>query len=135
MERSSLAGFSLAELLVALAILGVLAALAWPAYTAVLQQGRRSDAIDALLRLQVAQEQWRATRPQYASLDELQLDPLSSDGHYQLAITAHTAAGYHATATPVTAGPQGQDACGVFAVHQDGPDHGSGYADARCWRR
>ena len=135
MDRNRRKGFTLLELLVVLSIIAVLAALALPGYSAALQQGRRGDAIAALLRLQLAQEHWRAHHAQYASLADLGLGSLSSDGHYQLTITVHDAAGYHASATPVAGGPQAGDACGTFAVHQDGPDHGTGYADARCWKR
>lgn len=135
MDRNQGKGFTLLEMLVVLSIIAVLATLALPGYSAALQQGRRVDAISALLRLQLAQEQWRAHHAQYASLAELGLTSLSSDGHYRLTLTAQDAAGYHAIAEPLAGGPQAGDACGTFAVHQDGPDHGSGYADARCWKR
>ncbi|MCW8874386.1 MAG: prepilin-type N-terminal cleavage/methylation domain-containing protein [Gammaproteobacteria bacterium] len=135
MDRNTGKGFTLLELLVVLAIIGVLALLALPAYSTAMQQGRRADAISALLRLQLAQEHWRAHHAQYASLADLGLASLSSDGHYRLTITARTAAGYQATAAPLANGPQAGDACGSFAVNQDGPDHSSGYANARCWKR
>lgn len=135
MDRITSKGFTLPELLVALAIIAILAALALPGYSGALQQGRRGDAIAALLRLQLAQEEWRGRQAAYASLDALGLDSLSADGHYLLAITDPGAAGYHATATPVAGGPQADDACGAFAVNQDGPDHSGGYAGARCWKR
>jgi type IV pilus assembly protein PilE len=135
MERNGKQGFTLLELLVVLAMIAVLAALALPGYSAALQQGRRGDAISVLLRLQLAQEHWRAHHAQYAGLDDLGLGSLSGDGHYRLTITTHDAVGYHATATPVPGGPQADDACGRFAVNQDGPDHGTGYANARCWKR
>lgn len=128
-------GFTLLELLVAMSVFALLAALALPAYTAALQQGRRGDAIATLLQLQLAQEQWRARHPQYASLADLGMGSLSRDGHYRLQVTAHDAAGYHATATPVANGRQAGDACGRFAVNQLGPDHSGGHADARCWKR
>lgn len=134
MDGTRKQGFTLVELLMVLVILAVLASLAWPAYLLALQQQRRGDAIDALLRLQLAQEQWRLEHAQYASLDELGMGD-SAAGHYQLAISGADAAGYHATATPRADGAQAEDVCGVFAVNQGGPDHGDGYADARCWKR
>jgi type IV pilus assembly protein PilE len=135
MDRNSGKGFTLLELLVVLSIIALLATLALPGYSTALQQGRRGDAIGALLRLQLAQEHWRANHDEYASLTALGLGSLSGDGHYRLAVTAPDAAGYHATATPLVDGRQADDACGVFAVNQDGPDHSSGYANARCWKR
>jgi type IV pilus assembly protein PilE len=135
MDRNGRKGFTLLEMLVVVTIIAVLAALALPGYSAALQQGRRTDAIGALLRLQLAQERWRAQHAEYASLADLGLGGLSSDGHYRLQVEDANAAGYRATATPVAGGPQAHDACGVFAVNQDGPDHGDGHADARCWKR
>lgn len=135
MDRNTGKGFTLLELLVVVAIIAVLALLALPGYSTAMQQGRRADAISALLQLQLAQEHWRAHHAQYASLADLGLASLSRDGHYRLTITARTAAGYHATAAPVANGPQASDACGSFAVHQDGPDHSGAYANARCWKR
>jgi type IV pilus assembly protein PilE len=135
MDRKGGKGFSLLELMVVLAVMAVLATLALPSYSLALQQGRRADAMEALLRVQLAQEQWRARHVQYASLTQLGLGNHSRDGHYRIEITAQDVARYHATATPRADGPQAGDACGIFAVHQDGSDHSAGYADARCWKR
>ncbi len=49
-------GFSLLELLVTLAIVGILTAIAWPGYGAVMQRAQRNDARLALLGIQYAEE-------------------------------------------------------------------------------
>jgi len=128
-------GFSLVEIMIVLAITAILAVIALPSYLDALRQGRRADAIAALLRLQQAQEQWRSGHHRYATLVELGLGDRSPDGYYRIAVLAPDAVGYRATAAPRDQGPQAGDICGRFAVHQDGPDHAAGYADARCWKR
>ena len=130
------AGFTLLELLIALAIVAILATLAYPDYRAHVQRGRRVDAIGTLLSLRVAQELWRGQHRQYADLTELGwIQDVTPDGHYRIRITAHTPAGFIALATPRSDGPQHDDACGVFAIDQEGPVLTTGYAGADCWRR
>ncbi len=59
-------GFSLLELLISVAIAGILASIAYPSYLTQVRKGRRSDAMQALSQLQQAQERWRAINPSYA---------------------------------------------------------------------
>jgi type IV pilus assembly protein PilE len=67
------AGFSLMELLIALAIAGILLTIALPSFTAAQQKGRRADAVDGLLSIQLAQERWRASHQTF-STDPGELD-------------------------------------------------------------
>ncbi len=137
-------GFSLIELLMVTTAIAILAGLAFPAYMDYTQRARRSDAMTALLRVQQAEEKWRANNPQYsADLTELGFtangsgDFASPDGYYLLNVDAADAGSYRATATPDASGPQAGDSdCGTFAVNQDGAiiDDGS-YAGASCWKK
>ncbi|MFN2308483.1 MAG: type IV pilin protein [Gammaproteobacteria bacterium] len=130
------AGFTLMELLIAVAIVAILATLAVPGFQDTLMRGRRGDAITSLLSLQLAQEKWRANHAEYARLDELGwADATSLDGHYRLHLRERSASGFLATAQPRPAGPQQHDVCGEFALDQRGPVFAPEYADATCWRR
>jgi type IV pilus assembly protein PilE len=87
-------GVTLIELMIVLAILGILLATALPSWQAQLRQGRRVDAMQALAMLQLAQERWRAEHADYATdLAQLGVAPRSMGGHYTLAITQADARG------------------------------------------
>jgi len=115
-------------------ILGILAAIAYPAYQQYLRDGRRTDAIDTLLALQLAQAGWRTGHGAYtASLTDLGMTADSREGHYTLQITAATAYAFTATATPKVGGLQATDSC-TFTLNQDGPVLAT-ETDRRCWRK
>jgi type IV pilus assembly protein PilE len=80
-------GLTLIEICVVLALVGVLAALAWPSMKSQMQRARRLDATAALTRMQIAQEQHRARFGVYgADLAALAGagSARSGEGHYEL---------------------------------------------------
>ncbi|WP_342130630.1 type IV pilin protein [Hydrogenophaga sp. OTU3427] len=130
-------GFSLVEAMVVVAVIGILAAIAYPNYTEHVRRGRRSDAMVALSAVLQAQERWRANTLTYAAqLQDLGLRSTSLDGHYALALNGASRNSYTATATAV--GVQASDtACSSMSVTLDaqGIHYGAtGSAGARrCW--
>lgn len=135
MYRSPLTGFTLIDLLTALAIVAILATITVPSFSGLLARSRRSDAMSALLDVQLAQERWRALNVSYApTLSRLGwTSEASPGGYYRLRITSADDSGFLVTARPV--GVQQSDPCGVFAVDAQGPAYGGGFADEGCWRR
>jgi type IV pilus assembly protein PilE len=131
-------GFTLVELAVACAVATLLASLALPAYQQQLQQARRSDAVQALTRVQAAQEQYRTLHGLYAAeLASLQGVPRerSAQGHYRITLQRTAAEHYRALAVADSGGPQAADrSCStlVLAVNQGFAEHGP---SARCWNR
>lgn len=127
LSRPRRRGFSLIELMVALAVAGILAAIAYPAYTSHMQRGRRADAIAALTAVMQAQERYRGNNATYAStLAALDVDISKITPLYTVTLTGVGATsafdiGYVATATAVSGGKQSRDiTCKTLAVKLEG---------------
>jgi len=135
-------GITLIELVVVIAIIALLATIAIPAYTSYTRKATRSDAMNSLGAVQVAQERWRLSHTSYAiniaSIDlsegysQLPNAGTSFQGKYNLSMIAAGTTTFSAKAVPN--GSQANDTCGSFAINQDGPYY-TGYANAACWRR
>jgi type IV pilus assembly protein PilE len=108
---------TLVELLLALAVTGVLGVVAIPSYQAQLAKGRRADAVAALTQVQVAQEQFRSHHGSYVlALSGLRgTAPASPGGHYDIALLAAHAGGYTARARPQASTPHDAD-CGELTL-------------------
>lgn len=114
------------ELLIALAVLGLLAAVALPSYQSQIRKTRRADALAGILAVQQAQERLRARQPDYAASlgggGGLGLAERSPAGHYLLSTQA--ASGAEGLAYEVRAeatGPQSADTpCRHFLLQVEG---------------
>lgn len=84
--------------MVIVALIAILASIAFPAYQSNVRKAKRNDAIEALLRVQVAQEKWRVSDTDYATLAELG-NPVTGEGYYAVEIPVNTATGYTIRAT------------------------------------
>ena len=135
-------GWTLSELMVALALMAILATLAIPGYQTQQRQAKRADARQALQQIQLEQARWRGQHEQHA--DQLinlgWTSDRSAQGHYQITIEEASSTGYTLKATPL--GHQAQDtACApmrlqlvdsALVVLSSGTDL---QADpGRCWR-
>jgi type IV pilus assembly protein PilE len=139
-------GFSLIELLVAMAITGILAALALPGYTHAVHRALRQDARLALLRIQHRQESHFANHlayaPQLGDGDPpgLALAARSEGGHYLLELqTAADGMAYTAVARADPAGRQAQDRhCNQLDIDETGrrrsADAAGNWRDDDPWR-
>lgn len=143
-----LAGFTLIELMVAAAVIAILAAIAYPSYQESIRKGRRTDAKEALLSLQLDQEKFRASCPQYATTIgnayscapgdyTLVGSATSVRGYYGISVVVAGNITYNLKATRLTAGLQDGDECGDFQINQNGDksvvNSTSGYSVATCW--
>jgi type IV pilus assembly protein PilE len=140
-------GFSLIELLVTIAIIGILASIAYPSYRSQLLRAQRTDATAALLRVAAAQERFYLQNNSYAATANLTTAPPGGLGipgtdrrYYTLTIeSADLAAGFTAVAVPVAGGPQARDTdCARFTLTEAqlrGATKSAGADNtANCWR-
>jgi type IV pilus assembly protein PilE len=138
MNRSRSRGFTLVELMIALAVVGLLSAIAYPSYQQQVAKGRRTDAKQSLLELAQRMERFYTERGTYAgaTLGSTGLYPnVSSGGYYSLTIVSQTADGFSVRATP--RGAQVGDACASFLYNQLGEQTVSSDASlsaVKCWQ-
>lgn len=140
-------GFTLLELLVALALAGILATLAWPGYRDSLVRTRRADGIEALLAVQLAQEKFRSNCAHYAenlgteatcegdaAASTVKAAGVSAQKYYELSMKSGSASesAYTIVATPV--GIQAHDReCAPLALSVDAAHPQGVRTPAECW--
>lgn len=115
-------GFTLIELMVTVAVLGILAAIAYPAYGQYLVRGNRSAAQSYLMELAQAQVQYKADTRSYAgSVDDLALpvpDAVASKYDIVIEVEDGPPQSFTITASPIEGTVQAGD--GDLTIDQAG---------------
>ena len=129
-------GFTLIEVMIVVAIIGILAAVAYPAYTSYLVRANRSIATAHLLDIATRQQQYRLDARTFGSLSDIGMGtPSEVSKHYAVSLDgAPTATAFSAQAVP-TGSQLAQDTkCGTLKINQAGTKSvtGSGTV-ADCW--
>lgn len=131
------AGFTLIELMIAVAIVGILAGLAMPVYTDYVNQARRSDGFEALRSASQRLEQCFSQYGTYEDTNNCRIaDTLDSgnkisspEGHYRVQKGTLSATAYTLEAVPQ--GEQANDPCGTLTLDNTG-DRGADHSG--CWQ-
>lgn len=129
-KQSTSRGFTLIEVMITVAIIALLAAVAYPAYTDHLRKSRRAEAQSLLMNVALRQQQFLLdTRTYAADLAALQVaTPAGVAPYYGVAMAVGTGAVPEFTVTATPLGSQAGDKCGVLELDQNGtksPDN--------CW--
>jgi type IV pilus assembly protein PilE len=146
-KRGDSRGVTFIELIIVLAVVGILSALALPAYDRHLLRARRSDAIVSLLEIASRQQQHFSRTLTYTdNVTNLGYPPdgnphttRSPEAHYRITLQVETDAQgvtWHATATPT--GRQARDThCAELVIHDSGRreahDLPGRDTSRRCW--
>ncbi len=145
-QQTTQTGFTLIELMIAVAIVALLAAIAVPNYTRYVEQSRRTDATTALTRIAGQLERCYTqfgvyNDPNCTQYTTVNAGTESEEGDYDLTIAAGAggaAQTYQLTATATADGSQANDdACDTFTLTHVGlrgstPAPAAG-ADNPCW--
>jgi type IV pilus assembly protein PilE len=154
-------GFTLIELMIVVAVVGILSAIAYPNYRDSVDKGRRASAKAVLQDAQAYME--RIYSENYSYHADTQGTLINSGTYFQsnftvapkpgegnaayniIVQTLQTTPGqYTVTAVPITAGPMAGDRCGTFVVNRTGRKGVTGYsttlyanqltANRECWK-
>jgi len=126
-------GFTLIELMIAVAVVGILAAVAYPSYTGFVQRASRTDAKSLLLENAQYMERFFTTNNTYVdAVLPNAASPKSASGssiRYNISFSAGpTASTYTMQAVPANA--QASDSCGTLTLTNTGAQSPS---TAGCW--
>lgn len=144
-------GFTLIELMVVIAIMGILLAIVVPNYQQYLLQSRRAQAQSEMLQMRLGMEKWRANRVSYRSDATTSAAGTATSNTpanagftgtndyytYTIPITAGAANDntYTITATAVTGKSQVNDMAGATSCATLTIDHNGTKTPAACWKK
>lgn len=140
--RTARRGFTLIELMIVVAVIGLLASIAVPSYLDSVARARRVDGRAALLLAAQAMERYRAENSgsylNAALSPPMDRSPATGTQMYRIELSpAPTPIAFTLRAVPT--GPMTNDDCGILTLSQDGlrtaAGQSSGAGFERCWGR
>ncbi|RZM85227.1 prepilin-type cleavage/methylation domain-containing protein [Pseudoalteromonas rubra] len=131
-------GFTLVEMMITIAILGILASIAYPSYSEYVRRAARAEAAATLLDAANKQEQYFVDNRQYAStLAELGLPTTTENDYFSLQIALGDDLNSFVVTATATGGPLADDTeCTTLTINNLNIRGSTGTLAAdRCWGR
>lgn len=131
-------GFSMIELMIALVIIAILVAYAYPSYIDYVRKSRRGEAQQLLMNWSINQEIWRSNNPTYATAAQL---AVPTHDHYTFSLpVAPTATAYTLQAAAKAGDDQVKDKakdgtpCSTLNINSAGQKYSGGdTTKIICW--
>lgn len=133
LRNHSYRGFSMIELLIVVAVVGIIATVAIPSYNRYILKSRRSEAMINLIKFQAAYEEFNTQNNTYPASDTLPpavVPPIPATTYYTYTSTT-TSTSYTITATAI--GSQANDAEGAIACSPMSINNIGTQTPAACW--
>ena len=129
-------GFTFIEVMVAVAIVGILLSIAYPSYIQHVYKGSRAEAMSSLLDAANRQEQFYADNHRYSSsLSELGVQSVSNSGLFSLSVTSDGTT-FSITASPIDEPATKDPDCSGFTIDELGQKTATGGGgNNTCWNR
>ena len=138
-KKTAHKGMTLLELMIVVAIIGILASIALPSFNDSVMKARRADARNSLFDWQLRQAEYFADNLSYASVSTVNgsgADTVDSgESYYDITVTSSSTTTFQMTAMPKSGTTQASDSdcASYFCINQDGPLHAGSCAPQACW--
>jgi len=134
MQIKQAQGFTLIELMIVVAIVGILASIAMGFYGSYIISANRTDARSALTTTAASLEKCKALYGTYNNASCNVSLPFNTVANLYTISGAPTASAFTLTATPMAGTPQANDSdCTTLTLANNGLQSGSGADITKCW--
>ncbi|MDR0183214.1 type IV pilin protein [Lysobacter arvi] len=136
-------GFTLIELMIVVAVVAILAGIAYPMYNDAVRKSRRGQAKADMMELMQLAERYRSVNGTYKDFgkpggdgtlaDAWGKSPRTGTQYYVIKATAHTVDTFVLEAQPIAGQGQDKDKCKTLRIDATGKKESTGTDPITCW--